>query len=365
MGLFGTTAIAQPAIQPHPQLEKLLAPLVDQHDVPALAGAIVTADGGVRIAAVGLRRRGSPETVTVRDRFHIGSCGKALTATLLARLVERGTLAWSTTIAGAFPELGDEIHADFRSVTLEQLLQHRGGAPQNLNREGLWGKLWQRKGTPAEQRMELVRGVVTKAPAKKPGAEFEYSNAGYAIAGAIAERVTKTSFEELIRRELFEPLGMTSAGFGAPGVADKLDEPRGHATSRPVEPGPLADNPPAIAPAGTMHCALGDWAKFVVLHLAARRADTPLLKKQTVEKLHQPPEENGYAFGWDVEQRPWGGTVLTHAGSNTMWFCVVWMAPEKGFAVLAATNCGTKSAPLACDAAAWALIQHHLEAAGP
>jgi lipoate-protein ligase A len=42
-----------------------------------------------------------------------------------------------------------------------------------------------------------------------------------------------------------------------------------------------------------------------------------------------------------VVQRPWGGgTVLAHSGSNTMWYCVVWMAPKRNFAVLSATNIG-------------------------
>lgn len=54
--------------------------------------------------------------------------------------------------------------------------------------------------------------------------------------------------------------------------------------------------------------------------------------------------------------------MLTHSGSNTAWFCVVWMAPEKGFAVVVCTNEGREPAPKACDEAAWALIQDHLAA---
>jgi hypothetical protein len=51
-----------------------------------------------------------------------------------------------------------------------------------------------------------------------------------------------------------------------------------------------------------------------------------------------------------VVERPWaGGTALTHSGSNTMWFCTVWMAPKKGFAVLAVCNAGGDTAAAACD----------------
>lgn len=341
-----------------PEIQALLAPLLEKHDVPALAAAIVLRDGTTRVGVAGVRKRGAPELVSVNDRFHIGSCTKAMTATLIARLIERGAMDWSTRVVDVFPELKHEIHADFAPVTVLELLHHRSGVGNDLTRGGAWARLQQRQGSLTEQRVQLVRDVLRDAPAQKPGEHFEYSNAGYAIAGAMAERVTKTPFEELIRRELFEPLGMASAGFGAPGAADRNDEPRGHAprSGEAIEPGPSADNPPGIAPAGTVHCSLGDWAKFVALHLQASQADTRLLKKATAEKLHTPPTPGGYACGWGQMERPWGGTVYTHAGSNTLWYCVVWMAPEKGFAALVATNTGEPGAALACDDAAGALI---------
>jgi hypothetical protein len=65
-----------------------------------------------------------------------------------------------------------------------------------------------------------------------------------------------------------------------------------------------------------------------------------------------------YAMGWLVLDRPWGGgRVLMHNGSNTMWYCVVWMAPEKDFAALIATNQGGDRAARACDEAATLLVR--------
>ncbi len=169
-----------------------------------------------------------------------------------------------------------------------------------------------------------------------------------------------------MRRRLFEPLGMTSAGFGAPGTREKVDAPRGHREDgTPVEPGPGSDNPPAIGPAGTVHASIGDWGKFISLHLRGTRADTPLLPRDQFQKLHTAPEgaEPPYALGWIVTRRQWGGNgdVLTHAGSNTMWYCVAWLAPARGFAVLVACNQGGENASRACDESASALIARHLE----
>ncbi len=68
-------------------------------------------------------------------------------------------------------------------------------------------------------------------------------------------------------------------------------------------------------------------------------------------------------MGWAAAQRGWaGGTALTHAGSNTMNFAVVWMAPKRNFAVLVATNQGGDVAPQACDEAAGMLIRRFLPA---
>jgi CubicO group peptidase (beta-lactamase class C family) len=161
---------------------------------------------------------------------------------------------------------------------------------------------------------------------------------------------------------------MKSAGFGAPGGKKSLSQPRGHTTDgKPVEPGPAADNPVAIGPAGTVHCSIGDWAKYVALHLRGEKKDGKLLRAESFKKLHtpakSPPTDTQYALGWIVAERPWGGgRVLTHAGSNSMWYAVTWIAPERDFAVLVACNQGGESATQACDEAVAAMIENHLNA---
>jgi CubicO group peptidase (beta-lactamase class C family) len=363
---LGGATVGTAAQKPSPEpaaLEEVLEPIRAKHDLPALGGAIVTGERLTAIGAVGVRRLGSDAKVTRGDLWHLGSCTKAMTATLVARLVEKKKLSFDLTLAAAFPDLGRKIHEDYRPVTISLLLAHRGGTPADLRRGGLWARLWKREGTPTEQRTALVRGVLSSPPAVEPGTKHLYSNAGYAIAGAALERKTGRAFEALLREEVFEPLGMKGAGFGAPGRAGATDQPLGHRWSDgkavPVPPGPGADNPPAIAPAGTVHASLADWARFVSVHLrGARGEDTGFLDPATIRRLHTPAEGQGYAFGWGVGKRPWaGGRVLSHAGSNTRWYCVTWVAPERNFAVLVTANRG--DAAKAVDEAAGALIRFH------
>jgi hypothetical protein len=137
-------------------------------------------------------------------------------------------------------------------------------------------------------------------------------------------------------------------------------EPWGHhADGRPQEPGPQGDNPPAIGPAGTVHCSLTDYAAFLALHLRAGSGHPALLRPDTFRRLHG-AEGGAGAMGWLSVQRNWaGGTALMHAGSNTMWYCVAWLAPAKGFAVAAATNQGGDAAERVCDDAAGLLTRGH------
>jgi D-alanyl-D-alanine carboxypeptidase len=87
-----------------------------------------------------------------------------------------------------------------------------------------------------------------------------------------------------------------------------------------------------------------------------------MLSPEAFARLHRPPAGGDYALGWMISERPCaGGTALVHAGSNTMWYCVVWIAPKRNFAVLAVTNIASEEAARGCDEACSALIRHYLK----
>ena len=342
-------------------LTALLEPIRKEHGPPALGAAVIRGDDLIAIGATGLRRVNGKEKVTIDDRWHLGSCTKALTATLIARLVEAKKMSFDTTLEKAFPKV--KLHADFKPVTLDQLMRNRGGAPPDLNANGLWAKLWQRQGTERAQRMQVVNGVLTKAPHVKPGTKYVYSNGGFSIVGAAAETRMKASWESLITKHVFRPLGMRNSGFGPPGLGDKkVRQPWGHraagATLTPMKPGPAADNPPGIGPAAIAHCTLGDWARFAGAHLRGARGEkTGFLTPATFKHLHTPKKGQSYALGWGVSQVPQaGGTVLAHDGSNTMWYARVKILPTRNIAVLVTCNAADPGAQKAVAAASNALL---------
>ncbi|MCY3793133.1 MAG: serine hydrolase [Gammaproteobacteria bacterium] len=336
-------------------VEYLTKPL-EEGKSPGLFAAILDENGVRAIAADGVRREGSAQRLTVNDLIHIGSNTKAMTAVMLATLVADRTLptGWRTTIGHVFPELLGEIHSDFHAVTLHQLVTMTGGVATDAED---WGG---HPGLPlVERRYALLRENLASAPAGTAG-QFLYSNLGYMVAGAMVEEVTGKSWEALMRERLFMPLGMSSAGFGAPGAPNTVEQPWGHFREGGTGPWlPVQfDNDPALGPAGIVHLALQDWAKFIALWLPGKRP--AILDRAQLDELITPVDSD-YAAGWNVVQRYWaGGLALSHGGSNTVWQTVVWVAPNLNRAYLAAANSTDADTVYVLDGIVEALIGHVL-----
>ncbi len=334
-------------------IQMLLQPIRDKHELPALAGAIVTTEGIVARAAVGVRKAGTSVAVTADDLWHLGSNTKAMTATLAAMAVEAGKLRWDSKVMEVFPKAAGLKGSALAAVTLTQLLSHRSGLPANLKWRGL------------KDRAAVLKMATGSKMLSAPGEKFLYSNLGFVVAGHMIEEVMSGVWEDLMRERLFKPLQMRDAGFGGTGTIGAIDQPWPHVASGNPAPknGAGTDNPAVIGPAGTVHATLEAWGRFVADHLAGARGAGKLLKPALYAHLHTARPGETYAYGWGMTKRAWGGgEVLTHTGSNTMNHSVAWLAPLRGFAVLACTNRGGADAAKACDAAAAALISEHTKA---
>jgi hypothetical protein len=165
--------------------------------------------------------------------------------------------------------------------------------------------------------------LLAQAPAQPPG-KFEYSNSGYGLLGAILERATDTSYEELLRRHIFTPLGLKTAGFGAPATPGTLDQPWGHYRRdgglTPTAPSPNNQFPAALAPAASVHMSLEEFAKYAAW-LAG--GEPKLVKPETFARLMTPPEGSSYAGGlWTTELPGIGGAAVSHCGHMGGFFGV-------------------------------------------
>src|SRR5262245_18877747 len=107
-------AIAGPeAAPPTKDVSTLITPIIQKHDVPGMAAAVVHNGETVAVAVAGVRTRGKPDKVAIADRFHIGSDTKAMTAMLCGILVDEGKLRWGQTLGETFPELKKSMHPQY------------------------------------------------------------------------------------------------------------------------------------------------------------------------------------------------------------------------------------------------------------
>lgn len=321
----------------------------------------------------GVRAAGSEVAVEPGDLWHIGSCTKAITATLLATYVAEGRLSWTDTLAEALPDFAGDMSETAANATIADLLRHRAGLPPNPTGV-LMLRLFEEEARVGRE-AAILEGLSEATNAPGPGDQGRYSNLGYMVAGVIAERLGGKAYEDLVVERVLMPLGIQEGefGFGPPPAGDDASAPeqpmghrrRGNQPWTPQLPTPeakglAADNPAAFGPAGTMYLTLDAWSRFCMAHarsddLQEGQRDALGLSGVDYAELHRPEEV--FAAGWVIAQRGWagdgegGGIALTHNGSNTMWFATAWIAPERDWVMLATTNAAGPTAAQACDQA--------------
>ncbi len=331
-----------------------LAPIRDAAHLPAMAGAIVSSRGLVASGVVGMRRIGSDQAATIQDQWHLGSDTKAMTATVIGLIVDYHMLRFDSTLGEIFPDLAPALPDALRKVTVEMLLSHRAGLPHDP--DGGWDRFIV-NGSLMQQRRAVVKAAGKAILLAPPGTAYNYSNWDYVILGAVIEKYAEIPWEEVVRTRVFEPLGMRDVGFGGSGTFGKVDQPWPHQSGVPMpNNGPTMDNRPVMAPAGEVHCPIGEWAKFIANELRGLRGEPNLLTPATFKRLHTPAFGGSYAGGWSVVSRGWArGTAYAHNGTNTMNYASAWMAPNRDVAFLVCTNDGDGAE--ACDKAINAMIR--------
>lgn len=333
---------------PDPQwLRDALEPIREKHHLPALAAALVVEDKIVAASAVGVRRWGSPPRSRRDDKFHLGSVVKPMTATMIARLVDKGMIRWNSTLSEMFPELATKMNPAYRNVTVVQLLSHCSGmryepsTPESVTDA--------RGRTVQAQRYEYTKAALADPPEAPPGTKVIYGGGPVIVASAL-ERITKKPYEELMREEVFRPLGMTTAGFGAEATPGQVNGTWDHEL-KGTTPFPVAPDASwaraARAPVGrNVHCSVIDLARFCAIHVKPRR----YLSRKSVAVLHSPVEPVFYAPGWALGNVDWAkGTILWHSGSAGRNHSLAHVVLQERFATAVMTNIDGEGVHAACD----------------
>ena len=347
-------------LQAQTSLDAMLKAEGQRANFPALAAAVMVKGQLVAVGTAGTRRAGVEIPVTRDDRFHLGSDTKAMTALLAAMMIEDGKLKWDSTLAQVFPELAARMDGP-QHVTITQLLSHTSGLPADNQAFGeLMLSTAMQPGNLDEQRYWMLQQIIAKPLEAEPGTRFAYSNLGYTVAGAVIERVSGKSWEELMVEHIFTPLNLKTAGLGPQATMGRIDAPLGHRVVdgklRPVLSGPEADNPPIMGPAGTAHMSVLDFARWGSWVAGQGQRAPHLVKPATLKKLVTPviatplastasTTVSGaaqYALGWGIVNVSWASKPLVfHGGSNTMNKAHIWVDTQRDATIAIVTNIAT------------------------
>lgn len=332
--------------------------LLEQTASKAVAAGLVSASlhyadqQSSTTAVAGLREKGETAATAIGDWLRIGSASKAMTACMAAMLIERGQLSWMLSLAEALPDLAAGMRPEFRAVTIEQLLGHRGGliAMVNDSDAGLFFAFLATQTEPlpdtfeGRRRFAAAWALAQAQPGVTPGQDFQYSNVGYVLVGMIMEARSGKSFPALFD-ELIVPLVGSGLSLGLPTTAG-LARQRGH-TGVLGAVQVFEGLPPEVQvwqdvlnqAAGGVFANVTGYAKWQQVHQQALRGERSQLPAGYVQRLRATVE--GYALGWEVGALPDAfkqKVCLSHGGivdGFTAWSVI---AQDGQFAIGTFTN---------------------------
>jgi CubicO group peptidase (beta-lactamase class C family) len=279
---------------------------------PSLAGAVIRDGGQAWFGARGMLEGHEPDSDT---QYRIGSLTKTFIAVLVMRLRDEGRLDLADP-------LGKHLDAgEAGSVTIAQLLSHTAGLASET--PGPW---WER--SPGELRPALADIL---GPARHPaGRLFHYSNPGYGLLGALAGQLRGHGWEEALRREILDPLGMArtttspqpphARGFAVHPWADVMQ----------LEP---ADGTGLMAPAGELWSTAEDLCRFGAFLLDG---DDRVLPASTLAEMRTPaapPGDNGWTGGYGLGLQLFrhdGRVLYGHSGSMPGFLATLCVSPADG-----------------------------------
>ncbi|MGW7380285.1 serine hydrolase domain-containing protein [Streptomyces sp. NPDC054794] len=298
---------------------------------PSLVAAVVR-DGravwhGARTSVEG---HGPDENV----QYRIGSITKTFTAVLVLRLRDEGVLDLADPLEKHLPGTGAG------EATVAELLAHTSGLAAES--PGPW---WER--TPGSLRPELS-DVLGEKPFLHPvGRRHHYSNPGFTLLGALVEELRGAPWEEVLRREVLEPLGLsrTSAQPRAPHAGGWAVHPWADV----MQPEP-AEDLGRMAPAGQLWSTTGDLARFAVF---LAKGDDRVLSAESVREMRTPatPAEAAdvvdgvsYGLGMQIQHRN-GRLLVGHSGSLPGFLANLTISVADDVAAVVLANC-TSGPPL-------------------
>lgn len=326
-------------------VDAVMQDFMKQHRIPGASLAIADQGKLAYAKGFGYADVGSREVVTPESLFRIASISKPITAAAVMQFVDQGKLGLDEKVFEVLQyephvEEGAELDPRLARITIEHLLQHRGGWDRNKSFDAMFQSAEFAKALgvqPPAGPDTVIRMMLGKPLDFEPGERYAYSNFGYCLLGRVIEKLSGQTYEAYVRQNVLAPAGITQMQLGAtrlagrkPGEVRYYDPATGNSvfakdlnTSVPHAYG--AWHLEAMDSHGGWIASASDLVRFALA--LDSPASSPILSADSVEKLFQRPpglagfDEAGlpksqyYALGWSVGAGADDQMTLSHSGS--------------------------------------------------
>lgn len=296
-------------------------------DTPGAAVMVIKNGKPIFKKTYGLANLEDKTPATLATNFRLASATKQFTAMCIMMLVERGQLTYEHTLQQIFPE----FPAYGRNLTIRQLLQHTSGliAYEDLIPD-----------TATVQVLDndvLDMMMVQDSTYFPPGAQYRYSNSGYAVLAMVIEKVSGKSFAQFLQENIFKPLGMKNTVAYQKGSSSVKHRAMGYRQ----EGGRFVFSDQSLTSAvlgdGGIYSSVEDLFKWDQALYTEKLVKKATLDLAFTSGLLADGKSLDYGFGWRID-RYQNQPRLWHTGSTSGFRNVIQRYPEARFTVIILTN---------------------------
>jgi CubicO group peptidase (beta-lactamase class C family) len=313
---------------------------MDKKKITGLSVVVSNSDGVLWSEGFGLANKKTKEAFTETTISNIGSVSKLITLTAIMRLVEEGMVELDEPVATYIPEFKPLGIEDYSTpITVRMLLNHESGLEADAF-QGFFLGYDTPEDFPYSYRRALD-AVNESGVVRKPYEIFSYCNLGYSLLGIIVERACKVSFQDSVKKLIFNPLEMEDSSFNIDDIpSDRMA--MGYVRGKPETVPYIRD-----MPAGSLNTTAADMGKFMQSMLASYNSDEGLLSRDTVKEIFEPsnvgvPADLDFQIGltwWIVDfQKLPDEFIVGHGGDLPPYHSLLIMLPERNISICVMVN---------------------------
>lgn len=325
---LGSVALAQ-SQSIEAQIDYYLTERVKAAGIPGLTVAVVRDGSVIYSRAFGVRKLGKDEKLTPEHIFHFASVSKPFVATAIVQLAEQGKLELSDPVVKhlAYFRLADER---FRDITIEQMLNHTSGMPDVEDYE------WRKPQFDDGASERYVRSMSSKQLLWDPGNGWQYSNMAFDVLGDLIAKVSDMSFEDYMRTNILNPIGMVESSFIYPQIDPAL-RTTGH-VGTPAEVSTIYPYNRRHAPSSTLNSSVAEMTRWMMVNLNRGQLNgRRILKEESFDLLWTSTTDHDIGLSWFIYEEGKEREV-SHGGSDLGFRSHIVLLPNDGIGVVWASN---------------------------